>query len=125
MRDSVVFAPFALVEKVAPTLAVSNGGSIPDGTMIPIQDPTIYNRFDDFIADSNGAFPSIAASTSPAASSNWRMRSSNTHSVPWEYKTALPMYASLGMQLRISLENNTEWGGDTCAATFYCVSEDE
>lgn len=44
---------------------------------------------------------------------------------PFTYVTILPMAASQGLELRISMDNNTELGGQWGTVTFYTLSEDE
>ena len=44
---------------------------------------------------------------------------------PFNYATVKPLSSSYGAELRISLENDQELGGEWSTATFYVLSEDE
>lgn len=123
--DSVVFQPRALVELAAPHLAVSNGGPVPDGTLIDVSSPTIYNTEADFLRESNGAFPTVSKSANPNAVGNWRMNQHDTQGYPWRYKAGVILKASLGAQIDIYLEHDTAFEGTEATATLYCLSEDE
>lgn len=125
ITDTIVFQPRALVELAAPHLAVSNGGPIPDGTLIDVASPTMYNTEADFLRESNGAFPTVSKSTNPNAASNWRMNAHDTQGYPWRYKAGIILEASKGAQIDIYLEHDEEFGGDEATATLYCLSEDE
>jgi len=125
LTDTIIFQPRAIVELVAPAMAVSNGGPVPDGTLIDIASPTIYNTEDDFIRESNGAFPVIFKSTNPDAAGNWRMNKKDRQGYPWEYAAGIILSSSLGMQIDIYLEHDTPYGGEEATATLYGLSEDE
>jgi len=125
ITDTIIFQPRAPVQLVAPHLAVSNGGPVPDGTLIDLASPTVYNTDRDLLRESNGAFPTVTKSTNPAAAANWRMGGQDMLGYPWAYKAAIELLSSLQMQIDIYLEHDTPFGGLESTATLYCLSEDE
>ena len=71
----------------------------------------------DFINEANGAYPMI-----PAIGGTMRGTHVPTLCIRWEYRTAINLYASMGMEVRVFLENDAAGRGETGTITFYCVS---
>ena len=89
----------------------------------PYGNPTIYKTMMDYINEASRAYPSIPA----MGGASWRGMSQPVHIFQWPYseRGALDLRSSLGMEIRISLENDTEFTGNVAVATFYGISEDE
>jgi len=43
--------------------------------------------------------------------------------VPFHYNAFIPLYATLGMRVKITLQDNVPLGGDFGNITFYCLSD--
>jgi hypothetical protein len=118
MNDSVIFQAYGLVDVFAPQLMPG----IPSGTKIPLGDPLIYKTIGDLINDSNHAYPAYPA----FGGAGWRATKKATYIFAWEYTVGTTMlYASMGMEIRVSLQHETPHGGAYATATFYSTSEDE
>jgi hypothetical protein len=116
MTDTVIFETFGYVDVFAPQLMPG----IPSGTKIPLK-KTVYKTLQQFIDESNGAYPSIPA----IGGSGWRGVQSPVTVFPWNYAAALPLSAAAGMEVRIYCEHDLPFVGSYATATFYCLSEDE
>lgn len=88
----------------------------------PYGSPTVYKTMADFVNESAGAFPAI-----PALGGAARGTSQPMYIFQWPYdrRGTLDLKSSLGMEIHIQLANDTPFGGEHAAATFYCISEDE
>lgn len=119
ITDTVSFQAYGLVDVFAPQLIPS----IPSGTKIPIGEPTVYQTMYDFINDAQLAYPDIPK----MGGSSWRGMKGPIHIFRWHYKErgTTDLKSSLGMEIRIKLENDIPFGGDVAVATFYATSEDE
>jgi hypothetical protein len=118
MNDSVIFQAYGLVDVFAPQLMPG----VPSGTKIPLGDPLIYKTIGDLINDSNHAYPAYPA----FGGSGWRATKKATYIFAWEYTVGnTDLYASMGMEIRVSLQHETPHGGSYATATFYCTSENE
>jgi len=122
MTDTVIFQTYGYVDVFAPYLLTTADppGPFPPGTLIPIQ-KTVYKSLYQFIDESNGANPEIPA----IGGSSWRGATMATTVFPWNYAAALPLMESAGMEVRIFLEHDDEFGGSYSTATFYALSEDD
>ena len=45
--------------------------------------------------------------------------------VPFHYNAFVPLYSSMAMKIKITLDNSTGFGGSFGNITFYCMSEDD
>jgi hypothetical protein len=120
INDTVLFQAYGLVEVFAPHLTPT---PYPAGTKIPLGDPTVYQTMMDFINEASLSYPAIPA----LGGAGWRATSQPVHVFRWPYaeRGTLDLEDSKGMEIRISLENNTSFGGATAVATLYGVSQDE
>ncbi len=122
LNDSILFQAFGLVEVFAPHLldTATPPGPYPAGTKIPIRTQK-YKTMRDFYNDANGTYPEL-----PALGGNgWRGMQQPTNTFPWVYQTVTDLHVAHGMEIRISLEHDTPFGGEFATATFYCISDDE
>ena len=121
MNDSIIFQPRAAVGQ-HPLLPSGTGG-YPDGTVIPLGSPTIYQTKLDLVNESNLSYPIIPKDPNPGA----RGLVEDIEIFRWEYKdrATIDLVASYGMDVEIRLENHQENGGWAAIATFYGRSEDE
>jgi hypothetical protein len=119
INDSFVFQAYGLVDVFAPQL-MSAPYSIPSGTKIPIGDPLVYKTFNDFLNDSNGAYPGYPA----FGGSNWRALKKAAYIFVWEYAVGLTaLDATLGMEIHVDLEHDAQCDGAFATATCYCTEE--
>lgn len=115
LNDSILFQPYGYVDIFAPDL-VSVLGS---GTKIPLENPVVYKTINDFQCDAFKSYPSYPA----LSAGNWRGMSSPTLIFDWDYISSTSLYEKYGMEIRIFLEHDSNFGGSYSTATFYCVSE--
>lgn len=130
MNDSVVFAAYGLSqyfipERTNPELIDPNStlydpaNYVPAGMSIPIhikKYKTVRNLLDDAVK-AYAKYPAIS-------SSNWRGTNQETIVMDWDYVRSIPLDGSKGMEMRLYLESDTEFGGEFATATFYCSKED-
>lgn len=123
LQDSIHFQAYGMVNHFAPQLMEPppTGSSLPSGTLIPLGEPDIYKTMFDYYNDANGAYPVIPA----IGGSSWRGAKKDVYSFPWKYQTVSRILSSKGMEVRINLEHDTPFGGDSATATFYCLVTDE
>lgn len=120
MNAAIKMEAFGNVTYFAPTLAVSGGGQIPDGTPVPIE-TTYYRSLDQLIDEAIAAFPLI-----PALSSGTNRGFSQDRIVfQFFYGAAKGLFDSLGMFIRISLVGDEPFTGERATATFYCNSKSD
>ena len=115
MTSAVRMEVYGLVDFFAPQLLTTNGGPLPPGTPIPIEE-TIYDSIDQMIDEAAGMFPVIPVLSTATARGYTKPR----YIFQFHYATARPLFSSLGMFLRISVEE--PFGGERATATFYAVS---
>lgn len=122
MTDTVIFQTYGYVDVFAPYLLTTADppGPFPPGTLIPIQ-KTVYKTLYNFIDESNSANPTIPSIGGPS----WRGVQQPTQVFPFNYAAALPLRSSYGMEVRMFLEHDDEFGGAYSTATFYALSEDD
>jgi len=121
INDTVVFQPYGYVDYFAPQYLQSNGGPYPSGTKIPLGAPAKYKAMSDYYNESVKAY-----ATYPALGGNgWRGASQPITTCDWDYVASTPISSSAGMEIVISLEHHTPFGGDLATATFYCTVESE
>lgn len=115
MTSAVKMEVFGLVDFFAPQYLTTNGGPLPPGTPIPIEE-TVYDTIDQMIDEAVGMFPGI-----PSLSSNTlRGYTKPKYIFQFHYATARPLFSSLGMFMRISVSE--PFSGERATATFYAVS---
>ena len=81
---------------------------------------TTYKTAGDYIDEAKNTLPQI-----PAFGGASRGLSQPTLTLPFQYLQLKELYASQGLEIRVWLENDTEFGGERATATFYCTSMDE
>jgi len=121
MNDTFLFQAYGLVDVFAPEM-MGPPYNIPSGTKIPLGDPLKYKTLGDLLNDSNHAYPAYPA----VGGSNWRALKQSAYVFSWNYDVGTTMlFASYGMEIRVSLEHDAVCGGSFATAAFYCTSEDE
>lgn len=118
LNASLRMEVYGLVDFFAPQLLQSNGGPLPAGTPIPIEE-TLYKTIDQLIDEAIGAYPVIPAFSNAAG----RGYTQSRHIFQFHYASARAVYSSLGMFIRISIEGDQPFGGERATATFYCLSK--
>jgi hypothetical protein len=81
-----------------------------------VYDTAYYKRVQNIIDEAIGAFPTISK-----LSPNARGTKYDTVEFPFKYGTVKTLDSSVGLELRIRLENNIKYGGSFCTASFYCT----
>ena len=120
MTDTVDFTAYGYVEVFAPQYCTTNGGPYPPGTKIPLRN-TRYKTMYDFQAESNLALPTI-----PTVGGNgWRGIQNPIVVFSWNYGAAIPLYYSMGMEIRMKLQHDVPFTGEFATASVYSLSEDE
>jgi len=115
VTDSVLFQAYGFVDVFAPQLMPG----IPSGTKIPLGNPVVYKAISDFQNDAVKSHPVY-----PAFGGNgWRGSPHSLIIMDWDYVSATNLRADYGMEIRLSLQHNTPFGGWYATATFYCLSE--
>lgn len=115
MTSSVKMEIYGLVDFFAPQLLTTNGGPLPPGTPIPIEE-TFYDTVDQMIDEAVGAYPQIPVLSSGTARGYQRPK----YIFEFHYATARPLFSSLGMFMRVSVDE--AFTGERATATFYAVS---
>lgn len=106
------------VEVFAPSLAVSNGGPIPDGTRIDLSTYT-YKTIDNIIEEAVEAMPSL-----PVFGTNNRA-SGARHVFPFKYNSARNLSDAAGLGICLKLGDDKVWGGTRVTVSFYCVERED
>lgn len=89
----------------------------------PYGSGSYYQTMNDYINESNKSYPVIPRMGGSTGS--WRSMQEDIYIFRWDYKTTIDLKSSLGMEVRIKLENETEFGGKFAVVTFYGTSVDE
>jgi len=118
LQSAIVYEIVGPVEVFAPTLAVSGGGAVPDGTLIRLGGKD-YDTIDQLIDDARGAYPQIPAMPGPRGYSQARI------GFPFWYGTINELYSSQGMRLRVRVEGDVPVLGERGTGTMYCLSKSE
>jgi len=118
LQSAIVYEIVGPVENFAPTLAVSGGGPLPDGTLIRLGGKD-YDTIDQLIDDARGAYPQIPAMPGPRGYSQARI------GFPFWYGTINELYSSQGMRLRVRVEGDVPILGERGTGTMYCLSKTE
>jgi len=90
--------------------------------LIPYTAAEVYKTMDDFIVDSEKAYPEVPVLT---GGDSWRMYIHPRVIFRFDYTTraATDLYANMLMEIRVWLENDTECDGEYAVGTFYGVKE--
>jgi hypothetical protein len=115
VNDSVIFQPYGLVDVFAPQLMPG----IPSGTKIPLGNPVVYKALSDFQNDAVRSYPVYPA----FGGSGWRASPRPLIVMDWDYVSSTLLRSDYGMEIRLSLQHDTPFGGWYATATFYCLSE--
>lgn len=115
LTDSCVFCPYGLVDIFAPSYIPT----IPSGTLIQIDTPTVYKAFSDFQNDASKAYPIYPA----IGGNNWRAQIQPMVIMSWDYVSSTPLRADYGMEVRLQLQHDIPFEGWYATATFYCIEE--
>jgi len=125
MTDDIYYEVYGYVEAFAPSLAVSGGGSIPDGTRIQL-DYTLYKTLYQLMDEARGAYPLIPAVGGATSPHNFGRGMDNEFLIfPFIYGTVREIKSSLGMQLRCRQLNDIPFEGERATVTFYCTGRPE
>lgn len=79
----------------------------------------LYQTYGQFVDEARGAYPVIPPLPGDRGSS------SEIYGFPFQYSAVRLLKSSLGMRLRIGLDNDQAFTGDRCTTTFYTTSYDE
>ena len=118
LTDSVKFQAYGFVDVFAPELTPT---PYPSGTLIPLGDPNVYKTMQDFLNDSVRTYPQYKA----FGGFGWRGMSADSCVMDWDYVSSTFLSSAAGMEIRISLEHDVEFGGTFATASIYCIVEDE
>lgn len=121
INDSVLFQPYGYVDYFAPQYMTTNGGPYPPGTKIPLGNPLIYKSIQDYLNDSKKSYPTYPA----LGGTGWRGMQRPCIIMDWEYEGDKVLRYDQGMEIRVSLQHDTVFGGDYSTVTFYCRSENQ
>lgn len=87
---------------------------------IPVTAKTTYKTADDFIDEARGTYATI-----PVFGGSDRGITSPRLTFPFKYLQLKELYHSMGLEIRVWMENDQAFGGERATATFYCTSLDE
>ena len=116
MNDSIVFQPRGRVDDFAPQL-VNN--PYPSGTLIPLENPTIYKAYSDFLNDAVKIYPESA----PLGGDNWRATPIPMAVFNWDYVSSIDFRSDNGMEIQLRLQHDVQMDGWYATLTFYCTVE--
>ena len=126
LEDTVIFAIYGNVENFAPQLLNNidpdNITSFATGTKIRIKE-TYYQTMDDFVNEAQRSYSVIPQ----MGGNNWRSMKTAQYIFRWPYdeEAVRRLHHKKGMEIRIRLENDREFGGSKAVSTFYGISEDD
>lgn len=118
MNTGISFSVYGYVDVFAPQYLIANGGPYPPGTKIPIATKN-YKTFYQLIDDAQGAYPRIPTLSGTRGTRN------PIFGFPFRYGTVRSLYSTYGMEMRVSIVDDIEFGGDRATATFFCLQKDE
>lgn len=84
---------------------------------ILVASPDYYKSIYDYLNDANKAYPVIPALGGPG----WRGTTKATNVFSWDFQTTTDLVSSYGMELRVRLEHEQEFGGTFATGTFYYI----
>lgn len=120
INDTLRFTIYGYVDVFAPQLLIANGGPYPPGTKIPLANSLIFKTMADYFNDTIKAYPKYPA----MGGSSWRGMAKDIYVMDWDYIRSRVLYGDYGMEIRIELDHNVEFGGALATATFYCTTQD-
>jgi len=118
VTDTVRFQAYGKVNDFAPQYTPV---PYPSGTLIPIGNPSVFKTIYDYINEATKSYPDIPQMGGDPEN-NWRAMRTPLHVFRWEYKASLDLYSSKGMEIRLSLDNETPFSGTYAVTTFYGLS---
>lgn len=118
-NDAVLMEAYGYVQVFAPDYWDANGGPLPTNSLVQLEQ-TKYKTFYQIIDEALGSYPKL-----PYISSSCGRGSRETYGFPFRYGAVKRVQSTYGMEVRVSLENDIEMGGDRATATFYCLSRQE
>jgi hypothetical protein len=88
---------------------------------VPVSQKTNYKTLRNFVEEAKGVYPQV-----PALAASDPRGLANAHVVfPFKYTQVKSLPSSLGVEIRMWLDEDVEFGGEFGTATFYCSSYDE
>jgi hypothetical protein len=118
LKDTLIFTPYGYAGVFAPQYVPVPYSAT---TLIPLAASNKYKRMSDFVNEANGSYPVIPV----IGGQGWRGLSQEIITFPWNYVARTDLSSAAGMELKITMENNIEQGGQMATATFYALSESE
>jgi hypothetical protein len=118
LKDTLIFTPYGYAGVFAPQYVPTPYAAT---DLIPLAPSNKYKRIWDFINEANGTYPLVPVT----GGNSWRGMTQPVITFPWNYIARTDIFSSYGMEIRISMENNIEQGGELATATFYAISENE
>lgn len=115
MQKAFVMEVYGAVDIFAPQL-MEAPYNLPSGTPIPIEG-TNYKTIDQLIDEAVGAFPEVPVLGGARGYTQPR------HIFQFHYAAVRTIWASLGMFIRISMQDDAAFTGERATATFYCLSQ--
>ena len=121
MRSTFTMQVFGSASFFAPQLIQSNGGPLPDDSKVPLE-TTKYKTVDQIIDEAIMAVPVIPPLSTGSGGRGYQ-KSRNVFQ--FHYGAVRNLYSSLGLQVRIFVEDDVSFDGERATATFYCTSHDD
>lgn len=120
VKDTIRFQAHGPVQVFAPQL-MGEPTNYPGEMMIPLGSPLVYKGLRDIMNDGQLSYPHYPA----LGSGNWRGLPEPVYIIEWNYVRATSLASSTGMEIRVTLDHDEEFGGVMATATFYCSAEPE
>lgn len=117
LKDNIVMQIRGYVQVFAPQYWQGNGGPFPTNHKIVLGEYQ-YKSLAEFVDETEGAYPVV-----PAIGGQERGLKSAMYGMPFAYKTIRELYDAYGMEIRVGLKHNHQFGGFRATATFYCVEK--
>lgn len=117
INDTIVMEAWGWVQVFAPEYWEENGGPLPTNTLIRLEQ-TKYKTFYQIIDEALGSYPLVPGMSGSRGSAE-------IYGFPFRYGAVRRIHGNYGMEVRIYLENDIEFGGSRATATFYCISRNE
>jgi len=118
LRDNIVMQIRGYVQVFAPQYWQGNGGPLPTNYKIVLGEYQ-YKSLGEFVDETEGAYPVVPAIGGPS-----RGLKSAMYGLPFAYKTIRELIPEYGMEIRVGLKHDHEFGGFRATATFYCVEKE-
>jgi hypothetical protein len=112
--SSIEFRIYGYAAVFAPFLIESNGGPFPDDYKIELPgEGETYKSIFQIIDEARGSYPQI-----PKINGLRGMKNA-MNGFPFNYATIRSLDSTYGLELRVGLSNDKEFGGERATATFY------